>query len=310
VPEGGLQPEAAAELPVFGVDERHDPLMNVVEVLSTREQAFALWVLAFLGFALALKGMRRSLGFLVKAMFARKLVLYFGLFAAWAVGAVTLLAWIGFWDKSFLKDTVFWYAGVGLPLAYRASKVKSRSFMKRELLDALKLTVLVEYLINLYTFSLPVELILLPFLVLIYGMQAFSERKQEYAAVHKLMTRTIALVGFGLFGFVVFKTVQSYQQVFVARMALELVLPVLLLLLFLPFNYFSALYIAYETLFTRIRFLFHDEQRRNDLKKQIRRVAGLDMDKLMAISENLTKRDWLETKDVHRYVLSLLQVKM
>lgn len=284
-------------------------LKNFWDVFSTREQALLLWVLAFLGFVLAKKETRSSLGALVKALFARRLVLYFGLFAVWAIGSVALLAWIGFWDKSFLKDTILWYVGVGLPLAYRAGKVKGRSFMKRELFDALKLTVLVEYLINLYTFSLPVELILLTFLVLIYGMQAFSERKKEYAAVQKLMTWTIAVVGFGLFGFVLFKTAQSYQQVFVARTTLELVLPVLLLLLFLPFNYFSALYIAYEKLFIRIRFLFHDEQRREDLKQHIRRVAGIDMDKLTAISTNLTKRDWLSAVDVRGYVLSLLKTE-
>lgn len=276
-------------------------------LFSSREQALLLWLLAFLGFVLAKKERRRSLVDLIKAAFAPKLALYFGLFALWTIGSVAFLWFIGFWDKSFLKDTIAWYIGVGLPLAYRASNVKSRSFMKRELLDALKLTVLVEYLINLYTFSLPVELILLPFLVLIYGMQAFSERKQEYSAVHQLMTWTIAAVGLGLFGFVLFKTAQSYEQIFVARTALQLALPILLLLLFLPFNYFSALYMAYETLFTRIRFLFHDEQRREELKRHIRGVAGIDMDKLTAISTNLTKGDWLNAVDVRAYVLTLLK---
>ncbi len=276
-------------------------------LFSNREQALLLWFLAFLGLMLAKRETRRSLVALVKAAVAPRLALYFGLFALWAIGSVAFLWSIGFWDNSFLKDTIFWYVGVGLPLSYRASKVKSRSFMKRELLDALKLTVLVEYLINLHTFSLPVELVLLPFLLLLFAVQAYSERKAEYAAVHKFMTNVIAVVGFGLFGFVLFRTFQSYQQVFVPRSALELVLPVLLLLLFLPFNYFSALYMAYETLFIRVRFLFHDEQRRNGLKEHIRSVAGFDMDKLTAISTNLTKGDWLSAVDVRMYVLTLLK---
>lgn len=171
----------------------------------------------------------------------------------------------------------------------------------------MKLPVLIGFLVNLYTFILWVELILLPFLLLIYGMKTFSENTGEYASEQKLMKSLIAIVEFTLLVFVLFKTYKSYQQVFLARTVLDLVLPVLLLLLFLPFNYFSALYITYETMFTRIRFLFNDEQRQNCIKEHIQSVGGFDIDMLTAISTNLSNGAFWNAGDVRAYILTILK---
>ena len=63
------------------------------KAFSTREQALLIWILLGLTLVLAGEKTRQPLFALFEALFARKIVLYFGLFAVWAFGSVALLRW-------------------------------------------------------------------------------------------------------------------------------------------------------------------------------------------------------------------------
>ena len=78
------------------------------------------------------------------------------------------LSEIGIWNRELLKDTVLWSLFSGLALALSGVQTQSdvptwRSILKNQL----KAIILLEFIVNTYTFALWVELLLAPTLVLI-----------------------------------------------------------------------------------------------------------------------------------------------
>ena len=89
-------------------------------------------------------------------------------------GAIIGLRAAGYWRADLASESVFWYVGTGLVffVEYNASAT-IRGF-RRTLVQALSLTVVLEFLANLSSFGFAVELALVPLLVIVGGTLAVS----------------------------------------------------------------------------------------------------------------------------------------
>lgn len=279
--------------------------MPFTEALSTREQALFIWVGMLLCVAIAMPSSRSGLVGVLKALLAPKLIIYFICFLCYSVLSVYCLQAIGIWDGSYMKDTIFWYASVGLVIAFNASKMKATKQYWAILVEAIKWTVLIEYLINFYTFNLWAELIMLPFIAFVLLLQTYSKLKKEYLQVERLMTTVLSLTGLLLFGLVLYKTFHDYQKIFVSRTVWELFAPLLFLVMYLPFAYCSSVYMAYETLWSRIQCMSTDEALKRGLKRAILAEVRMSLDKLTSVQKRLNKVDLVRSGDTRQYVKRL-----
>jgi hypothetical protein len=81
----------------------------------------------------------------------------------------------------------------------------------------------------------------------------------------------------------------KHSQLFTVDNLKSFLLPVFLLITFLPFMYLYNLLVKYEELWTRLDFSIRNKQDRQRVKRQILLVANLNIDKLVSISKNIAK---------------------
>lgn len=265
---------------------------DIAKVFSAREQALILWLLAFALLILLSRPIRKSLYGMLKAFVALRK--YIGLLVLYCVVMVLPFALAGFWDKSLLKDTVFWFLGFAMVLFFNINKAKSGAYFKKVVKDALKWTIVVEFVINFYTFSLTTELIILPVLVFLGLLQAEAEMREEHAIVAKFMQNLLPIIGFSLIVYTGYRMFAEYSKLFTTATLKSLLLPLVFSILALPYFYVLALYTNYESFFVRIKFMMNDEGMKKRLRWTILRVANVNLNRLTAIQQNLSKRDLYE----------------
>lgn len=169
----------------------------------------------------------------------------------------------GFWDASLLKDTILWTLGVAFVLLINSgTSTKDERYLRKALLDNAKVVAFLEFIVNLYTFNLWVEIILLPVLFMIGGMSAVAESDKKYLPVRKAVDSVLSVFGMYLLGFAIVSIVRDYRGFASMDNLRSFLLPIFLTLAYLPFLYAFALYASYEVLFSvRLRICLRGNRR-------------------------------------------------
>lgn len=102
------------------------------------------------------------------------------------------------------------------------------------------------------------EFLLVPILTFVVLGQVFVEHKDEVSAIKKWADNLSALIGLGLFAFVVVSLINNPSQLAPLDGLRSLLLPVALTLLSLPFIYLMGLWMAYDSAFRWIGFRASD----------------------------------------------------
>ncbi len=218
-----------------------------------RQIATGIWL--FIGFVLCFlsRNIRSSIGGLLKALVQRKLVMLFG----WAILNVGVLCWllsmIGLWGRDQLTATVLWTAVSGLALAGRTlSAGNDQGYFKRLVVDFLKITVVLEFLIVGYSFSLPIELLLVFVMTTLVLLIEVSRTKDELASVRRPFEWIVA----GVVAFVLWKAVWGIwdrpDAFFTTKTGRDFLLPILLTAGSIPFLYVLHCYSNIELARIRI----------------------------------------------------------
>ena len=114
------------------------------------------------------KSIRKSLFGVIKAFTAHQILAIFFLMIIYIELLVLILCKLNLWNFYLLKDTIYWTFGVAFILLANINKTtENNSFFKQTLLSNLKFIVILEFITNLYVFSLVAELIVMP--ILIFG---------------------------------------------------------------------------------------------------------------------------------------------
>jgi len=249
-------------------------ILATANQLNNREWASLAWLSLFAIWALTRAGVAKGLWDVVKVATSWKIWVPFVLFAAWIVG----LCWLGeqarIWNDELVKDTLIWSLGPAIVALFSITEVgKKPHFFRRALLAAVGYTVLVEFFINLYVFSLPVELVLVPFVTVIVLMSLVAGIKQETVVIKRFLDVVAGLIGILLLGYVIVRLVGDWSQADKLGDLRELALPMWLSVGTLPFIYVLALVSSYELAFLRIGWQLDDPTARRRAKLAL--VIGL-----------------------------------
>jgi hypothetical protein len=276
---------------------------------SNREVSLFVWMVIAIIAMLLSKSIRNIIVDIFKDFFEKSIRTIFFLFLVYVSIIVIGLFKLGFWEWSLLKDTIFWTFGFAIVLVFRANTTRRKSDFKPILKDAVKWTVIIEFLVAFYTFSLTTELIILPFIVFIGTLQAHPDTDEKYSQVSKILKNTLSLVGLGILGYVAYKTFYQIGELITIINFKSLVLPIILTALFIPFIYLLSLFMIYENLFIRLKFLVKDDKIRKKVKRQILRIANLNLDKLSNISENIFNEEPLSLENSFKKIKQISEHK-
>lgn len=260
--------------------------MNNFGILNTREISVAIWSLILFFWALSMPSVRHSLVDLIKTFFALKIVFPFLFMLFYILLMVIILKQIGFWDNSAIKDTILWTTGTAFVTFFSLDKaLKDDNYFKAVVSDNIKLVLILEFIINLYTFNLIVELVVIPVISIIAILRTYAEIKPEYKKVKVFLDYVLGLFGLVLLAFTFRELSLDFQNFASIKNVRDFFLPLLLTLLFLPFVYVMALYMQYDSLFTRVDFANRNPELAIYLKLKVFTTCHISLSKLNSFSK-------------------------
>jgi len=232
--------------------------INLLQELSNRELAIAIWIFIAIIWVLSHSKIRKSFYQVLKAFFAWKLSISYTIMFAYITVIVMALNAFGIWKIAHLPITILWGMCVAIIMLFDFSKANDPNFFKNAFKGNLKGLIVLEFLINFYVFDLWIELILVPVFGVFGGMIAIAETDEKYETVNKLLNFVMGLIGLVFIGYASYMVVTHFKDFATLENFENFHLPILLSIMFLPFVYFTALYAGYETLFIRLQFFVQD----------------------------------------------------
>ena len=229
-----------------------------LQALSNRELAIAIWILIAIIFCIFHPKIRRSFFQVIKAFFAWKLTVSYLIMFAYITVIILVLNAFSMWNISHLPITILWGVCVAFVMLFDFSKASDPNFFKNAIKDNLKGLIFLEFLINLYVFSLWIELILVPVFAVFGGMIGIADTDKQYEIVKKILNFIMGLIGLAFMGYAGYMALNDFNHFASFENFENFYLPILLSIAFLPFVYFAALYAGYEILFVRLRFFVPD----------------------------------------------------
>jgi len=229
-----------------------------VDIFNNREIAIALWLLAISIYTFSSSKMaevRGSFSNLLSSFFVKQIMTVFGLMITYMVIVVYALAEVNLWNVEQIKNTVFWCVSVGFMSLFKLESIKKdKSFFKHSVIDNLKLLAIFQFIVGVYTFSLWIEVLLVPVLAFIGGMLAIAETNKKYHQVKVLLEYCLSLFGVILIAYTLYMLVTNFGEFGNEKTVYDFFVPPLLTLLYLPFVFVMLVYSTYEQVFIRLKF--------------------------------------------------------
>lgn len=248
-------------------------MSNLFNIFSTRELASIIWIIVLLATLLIWSKGRFHLKEIAKSAFAPKLTITYLSFIAYVFVIVLLLWKCNFWNISLLKDTIIWFVFSALGVFFSLSKVRDASYFGQLIKGSVSATVIIEFFVNLYTFSLLAELIIFPCLAFLGILSAYSEisteTNKEHKKVSSCLNQLLGIIGLIYLGFALYKTILEFKTVPWVEVSKEFVLPVILTIFSIPYFWLLALYMKYETMFIANNVIFKNKSKIERLKIKI-----------------------------------------
>jgi hypothetical protein len=274
------------------------PIPPPLPGLNTRETAVVVWLGVALLFVLTKGDVRRSIGGLFRlivtsAWIAGALLVA----AAWATASILLLNFLGYWEPTMTKVAVVWFLGLGLVALFNTKDVDDFYFY-RLLRRNLELAVVVEFIVALHTFPLPVELIFVPLAFMLVGSQVVAEGNAEFAPARKLIAWCLGLLGVASLSFSLVYVGEHFGEVVTAERIKEFLLPLVLTACFVPFLVGVRYVSVWQSMLTMVRFGLHEN---DDLyrfaRRSIIRACGANLLKAQLFASNFRGRLWGATSE-------------
>ncbi|MFW5794768.1 MAG: hypothetical protein ACOCRK_11700 [bacterium] len=269
-------------------------------VFNNREIAIGLWLLVIFILMIRKKNIRNFLKGLLKRLFNIKILVSILLMFMSTIIIVLLLYYINFWDSSLLKDTIIWFLFIGIVTCVNTlASRRDEDELKKIIYDNLRVLILIEFIINYYTFSLIIELIIMPFITLIFLLEILVEKEEKYLSVKKLLKTVQTVIGFFLIFYFISNLVSSYQSFISYKTLKSFLLPIILSLFYLPFIYLFFLYSKYEMVFVRLQMgSLKSKELINYAKIEIIKTCIFDLNKVKKLlNDNISNLMHIQNKE-------------
>jgi hypothetical protein len=273
-----------------------DIFNTIVSEINNREKSIIIWSSLFFIWAFTRKKVRSAFADVLKAFFKPKLFIPFLVYATYIALIIFVYSKIGFWKLFLLKDTIVWFFGFAFINYVNINKVnEEKGYLKKSLIDNFKLFVIIQFIVNMYVFSLTVELILTPIVTILVGMQVIAEYDNKYRNVQKFLNGTLAIIGIVFIVFSFSEAISDSDNFFTSVTFHKLILPPLLYIPLIPFIYLLALAILYETTFIRLKIKEYYKPNLKHIKFRLLKTCNFNLNRLKRFQKIMFEFD-LSTK--------------
>ena len=188
-----------------------------------------------------------------KAFFDIKILSSIFFMIAYTAGIVFVLYQINSWNISLLKDTVVWFCFTAIVVCFNlVTSETDQNLFRKVIVDTIKIVIIIEFIVNTYTFSLVGELVLIPVVTFILILGVVAKTDEKNSSVAKLTNGLLIIIGIVILIFAISNVVSDYKNFVSLDTLRKFLLPPLLTILFLPFIYFMILFTAYDDLFNQL----------------------------------------------------------
>lgn len=206
--------------------------------------------------------MREPVVNLIKSFTDRKILTIFILMLLYIAIIIGLFYQFKIWDFSLLKDTIYWTFGVAFILLFNINDTSSNTgYFRKAFLNCFKIVILLEFLTNLYSFNLIIELISLPIILFFAMASAFGEIKEEHKIAKKASDFLLSIYGITVIIFSIYHAIIDFDKLATINNLRTFFLSPILTTLYIPFIYFTALFMAYESFFKSRRYILADNNK-------------------------------------------------
>lgn len=251
-----------------------------MEFLNTREISTALWFFIVILWCLNKDNVSKSIVNAFKSFFKTIIILILESLAVYLIAACCVLSLFFHWGLNEIKTGVFWYLFVGVPAIFPYVTEKEQiTPLKDWFFTNVTFIIILEFLISKYTFVLPIELIIVPVISILAGTMVVAQYKEEDHQVAKLLEWILIIVGVAIAYHAVVTFINDDTND-VRTILAELMLPVVLSLVTIPYFIGLFTYGAYQRAFSGFSILFDDEKKRSEAKWIAVKRFGLRINRL------------------------------
>lgn len=261
---------------------------------NNREIATLIVLLSFLIFTIYKandkKDLYSSFMIVIKALFARQIFIIIILLISYLYYEIKFLKYIGFFEPSLLKEVIIWSFGAFGLILKHTKITEDENFSEKLILDNLKFIVIFEFICNMYTFNLFVEVIIIfsvTMLILMKTVSDYQEKNETNLRTVKIINFLLNIFSLVIIIFTINQLINNYNSIEIVRNLKSFFLPLMLILFYLPFYYMVILYSKYEMIFISMQFFIKDINLNNHLKRKVFTYCFLDYSRLKRIHQNL-----------------------
>lgn len=233
--------------------------------------------------------MRASIVDVIKSFMVLNILTMFMMMLFYISIVVGLFYFLNVWNLSLLKETIYWTFGVAFILLVNINDAaKDEKYFKKTILNSFKIIIILEFLTNLYAFNLIIELISLPIILLFTMVSAFSQNKEENKAAKNLSDSLIAIYGILVLIFSIYHVTKDFKNIATIPNLKSFFLSPVLTTLYVPFMYFTALYMTYESFFTHKKWILKENKKLfRSIKWQVLKKCNLSLTRIRRVSNKL-----------------------
>lgn len=274
---------------------------------NNREIALISYLIIFIIWTLTQKNIRQSIVTVIKAFMAWKILISIFVLLLYIALIAYGLFKIGLWDKSMIKDTVYWTFGVGFIIMMDFDKaLKEEHYFKNLVKENFKVLIIIEFIVGLYVFGIITEFILMPFVILFSMLLGYTEVYKEHGQVRKFLNGIFGILGTIYLIYSGYHICSDFTGFATLGNLKTFLFPLIMFVLFLPFAYSFALFAHYESLFVRLGFFLKDKKLRRFAKWRIILSVNFSILRLKRMTPGMLFSDCSTREDIKNEIKNKL----
>jgi hypothetical protein len=291
-------------------------MIEFLKLLSNREISILIWImLIFGGLIISTKGSFGKFLDVLKALFSKKFISFYLIFITYFSIIILALNKISIWEFSLYKDFIYWFLTTGIALFFSSKNLETNKDFIKVILTAISATIILEFIVGYYNFSLVSELIIVPIVTFISILSLTAEMKKDDKSsklVAKFLKNILSIIGIGIFIYGIYMLFNSYNDFFTLGSLKSFLLPPIFTLFFLPLIYFTVLYMKYEIIFMNLNhYKFLTNERKRKIKYSIIKYANVKFKRIEKSRKIIffNKRELQNETDIKSYMRNNIKIK-
>ena len=260
-------------------------------MFTNREIAIIIWVNLFILYCLLKGNVRHALKNVIKAMFNNKLVFLYFIIYSYLGLILFVLYKINYWNINLLKDTIIWFITVPICSIIKAED-DSKKYFKETLKSCFEIYILVEFIGVNYPFSLWIELIIVPIIIIFSLVGECGEKLGGTKVTTNFSYLIVIIISVISFVHSIKLAILDIHNIFTIETFKNIAFIPILTLFYLPLTYFIIVFMNYETFYFRInlkQYLSKKEKMKilfkaiKDCKLSLNRIKSIKLEEYIDV---------------------------